>query len=191
MDARPRRHERGSCPGGALAARRRGPAPSRAPHREGGAHGSGCRASGAGRWRKRRPRRAAAVDPALVDRARTAAERRHRHAGPRLAGALQIRFDDEKGLEELVEGARSRAARESSRTARRDLCGLRPGFRCAQCRPGSRSPLASCRPRRFRPARRAPLRCGRMPPLGGVLLANKHGRSWTRTRGLRLIRAAL
>jgi ParB family transcriptional regulator, chromosome partitioning protein len=52
---------------------------------------------------KRRPRRASLLDPALVDRATTAAERltgfRARVAG----GTLQIHFDDETKLEELVE----------------------------------------------------------------------------------------
>jgi ParB family transcriptional regulator, chromosome partitioning protein len=52
---------------------------------------------------KRRPRRTGLLDPALVDRATSAAERltgfRARVAG----GTLQIRFDDETKLEELVE----------------------------------------------------------------------------------------
>jgi ParB family chromosome partitioning protein len=52
---------------------------------------------------KRRPRRVAAVDPALVDRARRAAEAITGMAARVSAGALQIRFDDEQGLEELVE----------------------------------------------------------------------------------------
>jgi ParB family transcriptional regulator, chromosome partitioning protein len=52
---------------------------------------------------KRRPRRAAAVDPALVDRARLAAERVTGMPARISAGALHIRFDDEKGLQELVE----------------------------------------------------------------------------------------
>jgi hypothetical protein len=52
---------------------------------------------------RRRPRKAVSVDPALVDRARSAAERLT--AMPvRISGdALQIRFEDEKGLAELVE----------------------------------------------------------------------------------------
>jgi len=52
---------------------------------------------------RRRPRHAAAVDPALVDRARTAAERLTGMPARVAAGALQIRFEDEKGLAELVE----------------------------------------------------------------------------------------
>ena len=45
----------------------------------------------------------AAVDPALVDRARSAAQRITGMPARISAGALQIRFDDDKGLEELVE----------------------------------------------------------------------------------------
>ena len=60
---------------------------------------------------KRRPRRAAAVDPALVDRARLAAERVTGMPARVSAGTLQIRFDDETGLEELVEALESVAAR--------------------------------------------------------------------------------
>ena len=52
---------------------------------------------------RRRPRRVAAVDPALVDRARSAAQRITGMPARISAGALQIRFDDDKGLEELVE----------------------------------------------------------------------------------------
>jgi ParB family chromosome partitioning protein len=52
---------------------------------------------------RRRPRRMASVDPALVDRARAAAERITGMPARVSAGALQIRFDDEKGLAELVE----------------------------------------------------------------------------------------
>jgi ParB family chromosome partitioning protein len=52
---------------------------------------------------KRRPRRVAAVDPVLVDRARRAAEAITGMPARIGAGALQIRFDDEKGLAELVE----------------------------------------------------------------------------------------
>jgi ParB family chromosome partitioning protein len=52
---------------------------------------------------RRRPRRVAAVDPALADRARAAAERITGMPARVSAGALQIRFDDEKGLAELVE----------------------------------------------------------------------------------------
>jgi ParB family transcriptional regulator, chromosome partitioning protein len=59
---------------------------------------------------KRRPRRAAAVDPALVDRARTAAERLTGLPSRVVFGALQIRFEDEKGLAELVESLEAAAA---------------------------------------------------------------------------------
>ncbi len=53
---------------------------------------------------RRRPRRGAtAVDPALVDRARTAAEALTGMPSRVSAGTLQIRFEDEKGLAELVE----------------------------------------------------------------------------------------
>jgi ParB family transcriptional regulator, chromosome partitioning protein len=53
---------------------------------------------------RRRPRRgAAAVDPALVDRARAAAEALTGMPSRVAAGTLQIRFEDEKGLAELVE----------------------------------------------------------------------------------------
>ena len=52
---------------------------------------------------RRRPRRASAFDPALVDRARRAAEAITGLPARVGAGALQIRFDDAKGLEELVE----------------------------------------------------------------------------------------
>ena len=52
---------------------------------------------------RRRPRRVAVVDPALVDRARSAAQRITGMQARISAGALQIRFDDDKGLEELVE----------------------------------------------------------------------------------------
>jgi hypothetical protein len=52
----------------------------------------------------------AAVDPALVDRARTAAERLTGMPTRVSAGALQIRFEDEKGLAELVESLEAAAA---------------------------------------------------------------------------------
>ncbi len=52
---------------------------------------------------RRRPRKAATVDPALVDRARTAAEQLTAMPTRVSGGALQIRFEDEKGLAELVE----------------------------------------------------------------------------------------
>jgi ParB family chromosome partitioning protein len=60
---------------------------------------------------KRRPRRAAAVDPALVDRARVAAERVTGMPSRVSTGALLIRFGDEKGLEELVEALEAASAR--------------------------------------------------------------------------------
>ena len=66
---------------------------------------------------RRRPRRVAAFDPALVDRVRRAAER-VTGMPPRVsAGTLQIRFGDEKGLEELVEAleAATRARRRRPR----------------------------------------------------------------------------
>ena len=50
-----------------------------------------------------RPRRAATVDPALADRARSAAERMTAMPVRISGGTLQIRFEDEKGLAELVE----------------------------------------------------------------------------------------
>ena len=56
-------------------------------------------------------RRAAAVDPALVDRARVAAERVTGMPSRVSAGALLIRFGDEKGLEELVEALEAASAR--------------------------------------------------------------------------------
>jgi ParB family chromosome partitioning protein len=67
---------------------------------------------------KRRPRRTAVVDPALSDRARAAAERITGMPVRVSAGTLQIRFEDDKGLEELAEvleaiaphGAADRAA---------------------------------------------------------------------------------
>ena len=52
---------------------------------------------------RRRPRKAAAVDPALADRARSAAEQLTAMPVRVSGGALQIRFEDEKGLAELVE----------------------------------------------------------------------------------------
>jgi len=52
---------------------------------------------------RRRPRHAAAVDPALVDRARAAAERITGMPTRISAGTLQIRFGDETRLAELVE----------------------------------------------------------------------------------------
>jgi hypothetical protein len=47
----------------------------------------------------------------LVDRARRAAEEITGMPARVSAGALQIRFDDEKGLEELVEALESTRAR--------------------------------------------------------------------------------
>ncbi|HET9460543.1 MAG: ParB/RepB/Spo0J family partition protein [Gaiellaceae bacterium] len=52
---------------------------------------------------RRRPRKAVAVDPQLVDRARSAAEQLTGMHARVSAGTLQIRFEDEKGLAELVE----------------------------------------------------------------------------------------
>jgi ParB family chromosome partitioning protein len=59
---------------------------------------------------RRRPRRAAAVDPSLVDRARTAAEQITGMPTRVTAGALQIRFEDEQSLAELVEALETAAA---------------------------------------------------------------------------------
>jgi ParB family chromosome partitioning protein len=52
---------------------------------------------------KRRPRRAAAVDPALADRARVAAERLTGMSARIASGSLHVQFGDETGLAELVE----------------------------------------------------------------------------------------
>ena len=52
---------------------------------------------------RRRPRKATAVDPALADRARSAAEQLTAMPARVSGGTLQIRFEDEKGLAELVE----------------------------------------------------------------------------------------
>jgi ParB family chromosome partitioning protein len=52
---------------------------------------------------RRRPRRNIAVDPALADRARSAAERLTGLPVRVSGSALQIRFGDKTGLEELVE----------------------------------------------------------------------------------------
>jgi ParB family chromosome partitioning protein len=52
---------------------------------------------------RRRPRRNIAVDPVLADRARSAAERLTGLPVRVSGSALQIRFGDETGLEELVE----------------------------------------------------------------------------------------
>jgi ParB family chromosome partitioning protein len=60
---------------------------------------------------RRRPRRTAAVDPALVDRARGAAEQLTGMPTRVVSGSLQIRFEDEKGLAELVEALEAAAAR--------------------------------------------------------------------------------
>jgi hypothetical protein len=51
------------------------------------------------------------VDPALVDRARTAAEQITGMPTRVTAGSLQIRFEDEKGLAELVEALEAATAR--------------------------------------------------------------------------------
>jgi ParB family chromosome partitioning protein len=58
------------------------------------AHEGGARA---------RPRRATAVDPALADRARSAAAALTAMPARISGGALHITFEDEKGLAELVE----------------------------------------------------------------------------------------
>jgi len=58
---------------------------------------------------RRRPRRVNAVDPALADRARTAAERLTGLPARVSSGALQIRFGDETRLAELVESLESAA----------------------------------------------------------------------------------
>ena len=60
---------------------------------------------------RRRPRRVAAFDPALVDRARAASERVTGMPARVSAGMLQIRFGDEKGLEELVEALEATTSR--------------------------------------------------------------------------------
>ena len=60
---------------------------------------------------RRRPRRVAAFDPTLVDRARAASERVTGMPARVSAGMLQIRFGDEKGLEELVEALEAASAR--------------------------------------------------------------------------------
>ncbi len=52
---------------------------------------------------RRRPRRAATIDPALAERARTAAERLTGMKTRVSAGKLEIHFGDETGLAELVE----------------------------------------------------------------------------------------
>jgi ParB family chromosome partitioning protein len=52
---------------------------------------------------KRRPRRVAAVDPALADRVRSAAERLTAMPARIAGGSLQVRFQDETGLAELAE----------------------------------------------------------------------------------------
>jgi ParB family chromosome partitioning protein len=61
---------------------------------------------------RRRPRHVAAIDPSLVDRARSAAERITGMPVRVSGGALQIRFGDETRLEELVEVLEGVAALE-------------------------------------------------------------------------------
>ncbi|HXG75086.1 MAG TPA: ParB/RepB/Spo0J family partition protein [Gaiellaceae bacterium] len=58
---------------------------------------------------RRRPRRAAAVDPALADRARAAAERLTGLPARVADGALHVRFEDETRLAELVEALEAAA----------------------------------------------------------------------------------
>lgn len=58
---------------------------------------------------KRRPRRATAVDPALADRARSAAERLTGMSARVSSGALHLQFGDETGLAELVEALEAAA----------------------------------------------------------------------------------
>jgi ParB family transcriptional regulator, chromosome partitioning protein len=60
---------------------------------------------------RRRPRKVTAADPALVDRAKSAAERLTGHPARVSSGTLQIRFGDETGLAELVEALESAAPR--------------------------------------------------------------------------------
>ena len=52
---------------------------------------------------RRRPRRSSAVDPALADRAKAAANKLTGLPARVTGGVLQIRFDDETRLAELVE----------------------------------------------------------------------------------------
>ena len=56
-----------------------------------------------GRARARRPRRRGAVDPALAERARAAAERLTGRPARVAAGRIELPFDDEHELEELAE----------------------------------------------------------------------------------------
>jgi ParB family transcriptional regulator, chromosome partitioning protein len=59
---------------------------------------------------KRRPRKTSRVDPALVERAKTAAERLTDCAVRVTGNAVEIRFADETELEELVEALEAAAA---------------------------------------------------------------------------------
>jgi len=59
---------------------------------------------------RRRPRRSTAVDPELADRARAAAERLTGLPARIANGALEIRFDDDTKLAELVETLETTAA---------------------------------------------------------------------------------
>jgi ParB family chromosome partitioning protein len=63
---------------------------------------------------RRRPRRAVAVDPALVDRARAAAERLTGLPVRIAGGTLGIRFEGDKELAELVEALESVAPRAAA-----------------------------------------------------------------------------
>ena len=73
---------------------------------------------------RRRPRRAATVDPALADRARTAAERLTGLPVRLTDEVLQVRFGDETRLAELVETLEAAAADEQAEVGDP---GLEPG----------------------------------------------------------------
>ena len=124
---------------------------------------------------RRRPRRVAAVDPALVDRARAAAEAITGMPARVEAGTLQIRFDDEKG---------SRSSSRRSKPQRRRSPKTAPP---EDERHSARSDVAACgcEAAAFRDPRDSE------SAFADSQSADKHGRSWTRTTDLRLIRAAL
>jgi ParB family chromosome partitioning protein len=75
------------------------------------AHGSRRRAGSSRGWGATPTTPCGAVDPALVDRARTAAEQITGLPTRVASGSLQIRFEDEKGLAELVEALEMATAR--------------------------------------------------------------------------------